>query len=273
MRNSPNRRDQYDMQRLTKLNAKPWQIEVLKKNPKYTSWGNYEDYMSDKKVGWGSPIEYNSFSDVFKLDDLNELVNFYFELYRVNHKCPHCKGSGLNSATHQISEDWYDFNHTGRKWSDKITDDEVFELLKHGRLGDFTKYNGFYDEDLQKWLAWSEGQKVEIAPPTPEEIPSAEEVNRRERGRGMGHDAINRWICIEQRAKRLGVFGSCEYCNDGCIYDEPEAKVGLQLWYLHPRKGASRGVYIKNIKEKELPDVIKYLKEAAERNANRFSNL
>jgi hypothetical protein len=60
---------------------------------------------------------------------------------------------------------------------------------------------------------------------------------------------------------------------DGRIYDEPEARVALQLWFIHPRKGASRGVYIKNIEEKEVPEVIAYLKEAAERNANRFSKL
>jgi len=49
--------------------------------------------------------------------------------------------------------------------------------------------------------------------------------------------------------------------------------VALQLWILHPRKGASRGVYIKNIEENEVPEVIQYLKIAAERNSNRFSKL
>jgi hypothetical protein len=229
--------------------------------------------MSGDGKGWGSPQELESFSERWGLNDLNELVNFYFEINRKNHKCPHCDGEALNPATKQISDDWYDFENTGRKWNDKITDDEVYELLKHNRLSDFTDYKGYYDEDLQKWLGWVGGERVEVAPPTPEQIPSAEEVNRRERGRGMGHDAINRWICIKQRAKRLGVYGKCEHCEDGVIYDEPEARVALQLWFLHPRKGASRGVYIKNIKENEVPDVIAYLKEAAERNANRFSKL
>jgi hypothetical protein len=45
------------------------------------------------------------------------------------------------------------------------------------------------------------------------------------------------------------------------------------LWVLHPRKGASRGIYIKNIEENEVEDVLKYLKQAAERNANRFSKI
>ena len=57
------------------------------------------------------------------------------------------------------------------------------------------------------------------------------------------------------------------------IYDEPEAKIALQLWFLHPRKGCSRGVYVKNIEESDVPNVIEYLKEAAKRNAERFSKL
>lgn len=64
-----------------------------------------------------------------------------------------------------------------------------------------------------------------------------------------------------------------KHCEGGFIYDEPEARVALQLWILHPRKGASRGVYIKNIEENEVSEVIQYLKSAAERNANRFSKL
>jgi hypothetical protein len=276
MRTVPNRREISDIEEINKLQAKPWQIDLLNKNPEYVFWGNYEDGMSSTDKGWGSPQELDSFSQRWGLDELNELVNFYFEVYRKNHQCPHCEGAGINPETKEISDNWYGFNNIGRKWCDKITDDEVYELLKCSRLNEFTDYRGFYYKDLNVWMSWVGGQKVQIDPPTPEQIPSAKEVNdaQNNRKRGfIGHDAINRWICIEQRAKRLGVYGKCEHCVDGRIYDEPEARVALQLWFIHPRKGASRGVYIKNIKEKEVPEVIAYLKEAAERNANRFSKL
>lgn len=277
MRTAPNRRNNSDIEEINRLNAKPWQIDLLNKNPEYVFWGNYEDSMSDSKQGWGSPQELTSFSDSWELNELNELVNFYFEIYRKNHQCPHCKGEGLNDETKKLSEDWYDFKHTGRKWCDNITDDEVYALIQGGRLRDFTNYKGYYDEDLDVWFGWENRLKIQIEPPTPEQIPSAKDVNDAQNSRGqgfMGHDAINRWICIEQRAKRLGVYGKCEHCDgNGVIYDEPEARVALQLWFIHPRKGASRGVYINNIKEHEVPEVIAYLKEAAERNANRFSKL
>jgi len=67
------------------LKADKWMLDLLKLNPAYTSWGPYEDYMSGPKDGWSSP----QFRDGWKacdfgLDDLNEVVNFYFEIERAN---------------------------------------------------------------------------------------------------------------------------------------------------------------------------------------------
>lgn len=271
MRSYPNRRSESDMKALADLNAKPWQVELLNKNPNYVYWGNTEDSMSDNNGGWRSPQELEKFSDRWNLDEYNELVNFYFELSRASHRCEHCNGEGLNPETKQLSDDWYDFEGTGRKWSKNITSVEVEALVKRGRINDITNFRGWYDEDLDKWIAWVGKEKMEVDPP---QYPTAEEVNIWASGRGFGHDAINKWICVEARAKHLGIYGKCEHCEgNGHIYDEPDAKVSLQLWFLHPRKGASRGVYIKNIEENDIPEVIAYLKEAAERNANRFSKL
>lgn len=112
--------------------------------------------------------------------------------------CPACDGSGQNPETKQISDDWYDFGGTGRRWCDQITQDEVDALAKGGRLHDFTSH-------FVPGKGW-----VANDPPT---IPTAEQVNAWSRGRGFGHDAINRWICVETRAKRLGVYGKCPACK------------------------------------------------------------
>jgi hypothetical protein len=45
------------------------------------------------------------------------------------------------------------------------------------------------------------------------------------------------------------------------------------MWVLHPRKGCSRGVEVKNIKQNELPEIFKYLRSAADRNAERFGKI
>lgn len=242
MRNYPE--NEYDLKELEKLNAEDWQIEMLKKNPEYVYWGNYEDYMASKNGGWSNPIELNSVKELWELDELNELVNFYFGLNRENHECKECEGTGLNKETKQLSDDWYDFEGTGRKWSNKLNQHEVDVLWEVGRLHcDF------------------------------KEKPTADEVNRKER-KVFLHEAINRSHCIETRAKDLGIYGYCKYCNgEGYIYDEPKAKLYLQMWFLHPRKGCSRGVLLKEIKRDEIEEVLGYLKEARQRNYDRFSKL
>jgi Mg2+-importing ATPase len=47
--------------------------------------------------------------------------------------------------------------------------------------------------------------------------------------------------------------------------------LGIVLCYLHPRKGCSRGVRVKEIRRDELPAVLAFLKTAADRNAERFA--
>jgi hypothetical protein len=275
--------DKYDTKELEELNAKPWQIELLKKNPSYNSWGNQEDYMSKEGTGWDTRVFASSVEEgLWELDDYNELVNFYFELYRNSVECKVCERSGLNPETKKLSDDWYSFDKTrwvyvnsNRRyndlaWSNHLTEIEVEALVKAGRLRDLIDINCYYEEDEEKWYAWINGEKQIIDPP---KMPTPEEVNIWNQS-GMGHDSINQWIAVEARAKHLGVYGKCEHCGGkGHIYTEPEAKIGLQLWILHPRKGCSRGVYINEIKEHEVDKVIEHLRKAKDRNNDRFSRL
>jgi hypothetical protein len=142
----------------------------------------------------------------------------------------------------------------------------------HRRLGDLMEdYRGHFDEEKNCWMQWTPNGNVECDPPT--KYPTPDEVNEWAK-KGFGHDAINRWICVEARAKNLGVYGKCEHCGGkGYIFDEDEVTLSLQLWVLHPRKGCSRGVLIKNIRESDMPAVYELLRTAAERNANRFAKI
>ena len=129
--------------------------------------------------------------------------------------CRFCGGCGLNPATKQIEDDWYDFDRTGARWDSRLTLHEVAALVEAGRLHDFTH-------------TWSrETGWVEKDPPY---LPTSAEVNEWSK-RGMGHDAINRWICVEARAKRWGVHGPCEYCDgDGDEWRTPEDKQAAEDW-------------------------------------------
>lgn len=257
MRSTPE--DKYDNKELAKLNAADWMVDALKMNPSYVWWGPYEDYMCGDDKGWESRSILEKWEDNnFDLDDLNEVVNFYFEIERATVNCDHCEQSGLNPASKKISDDWYAFENPQERWSHDITQDEVQALVDGNRLYDFThtwdKENG--------WVRREDGY-----------VPTAKEVNDWSR-KGMGHDSINHWICSEQRAKRLGVYGQCKHCDgQGFTYTEPHAKLGLVLWVLHPRKGCSKGVHIKHIEQDKLPKAVEYLKEAMQRNADRFSGL
>lgn len=268
----------FDEDEIDILKAEQWQIDLLKLNPEYPHWGNYEDYMSGGS-GWDAPLEQEEWGNQFGLDDLNELVNFYFELRRESHQCPHCEGTGLNPETKKLSEDWYSFGNeqwisvnqnrrfNNKAWQYHLTEVEVKALCESGRLSDLM--DGQYRYDDGQWLKLVEREWQPCEEPT---YPTPEKVNEWNKT-GFGHDAINHWVAVKARAEHLGVYGECKHCTEGRIYDEPFARVGLQLWYLHPRKGCSRGVYIKNIKEEELPEVFAYLLEAKERNNDRFGKI
>jgi len=272
----------YDADEVKVLNAEEWQLECLKKNPDYCSWGNYEDYMTNKDSQWGSAIELETVCELWGLDELNELVNFYFEVTRENESCEHCDQTGLNPETKQLRDSWYSFDksewisinrnkrYNNLAWQYHLTEVEIKELVKHGRLNDLMTTRCSFDKETEKWYGWIDGTKQEIEEP---EYPTPESVNAWAI-KGFGHDSINQWIAVEARARYLGVYGHCEHCDgQGYIYTEPKAKLSLQMWFIHPRKGSSRGVYLKNIEQNELETVIEYLKEARQRNYDRFSML
>lgn len=129
-----------------------------------------------------------------------------------------CDGTGQNPATKQIGDEWYDHGGDGSKrWCYAITQDEVDALVEAGRLHDLTS-------------TFTPGSGWAKDPAKPH--PTAEQVNAwAQSERIFGHDAINRWICVETRAKRLGVYGVCEKCGgEGIVWATPEAKAASEAW-------------------------------------------
>lgn len=247
--------DKSDREEIEGLGAAPWQIEALRLNPGYCAWGPYEDYMAEKGGGWNAAVLGGRWGEDGGrppgLDDLNEVVNFYFSLERDSTECEACGGSGLNPASRAISDGFYAHSSpTGIGWNGAITEDEVEALIANHRL-------------------WRPGEKRPR--PTAAEVNAANGPGRR----GFGifcHDAINRWILIETRCKRLGVWGICGVgpCLNGRVFTETACRLALTLWVLHPRKGCSRAWGIREIPEAALPEVYGYLAAAAKRNAARF---
>jgi hypothetical protein len=202
--------------------------------------------MSKDGEGWDSAQFFNTWRDFgpWQLDDLNEVVNFYFSVKRESEECFYCKGTGYSKEAKKIADDWYGFENPKNRWCDKITQDESDALWEEGRLGFHFK-----------------------------ERPIAEDVNSWSLV-GLGHDEINRSICVKKRVERLNLELTCQNCEGrGILYIEPEAHVSLTLWVLHPRKGCSRGIEVKRVEKSEINEIIKFLKKAERRNSKRFSNL
>ena len=175
---------------------------------------------------------------------LNQVWKGYLNPYSF-HECKACDGTGESRESKALSDSWYNFKSpTGKGWNDELTQDEVDALVKADRLFDLTRVplNEKQKKDLEEkiknggnsWLPYNNGHK-----------PTAEEVNQMVKERKLHHDCINRWICVEQRAKRLGITNTkCEFCNgDGGFYFndkikkaekfkpvEPPIGEGYQLW-------------------------------------------
>lgn len=135
-------------------------------------------------------------------------------------ECKPCDRTGLNPATKKIDDDFYDFEGSGRRWNDKITQDEVKALVREGRLMNWT-------HTCERGKGWTVKD--------PPYMPTAEEVNLAN-GPGKSilnsHDAINRGILVETRAKRLGVYGRCVCCDGhGEIWFSEEIRQRADDWY------------------------------------------
>ena len=109
----------------------------------------------------------------------------------------------MSAKAREIANGWYD-----EDWCHHITQDEVQALVDQGRLMHFTHT---WNRE-QGWQRRDDGY-----------VPTAAEVNAWSVS-GMGHDGINRWICVTQRCKRLGIEVSCKHCDDGQIWVSPEVR-------------------------------------------------
>jgi hypothetical protein len=235
-----------DADEAAELNAEAWQINLLTTNPSYCSWGPHEDYMWKEGSGWDSRVIIPSWKEFgWELNDLNECANFYFEINRPSVECESCGGNGYHPEAQQVVRSFYQHSCLPGEWAwnAAITEDEALALILDGRA--------------------KEGD-------------TAESINAQNRpgARSFGHDAINRHILIDARLTRLELPKTCPSCEGkGYVYTSERALVSLVLWWLHPRKGCSRGVEIGGIAEADLPDIRSFLKSAADRNAERFAGV
>ena len=126
----------------------------------------------------------------------------------------------IQSKTLELSNNFYSHSSsTGKGWNSEITQEEMEMLIKKQRLGN----------------------------PLREVMPSLEAINNANRTIGGGnflynHDAINRMLLIEFRAKKLGIFGKCRECHgEGSIYTGPWPTQPYLVAYTSKERRQQRG--------------------------------
>ena len=223
---------------------KPWMVEELRKNWQYVSWGPHEDYqwVSDF-FHPNSPRTYpnwNNFCCSFQGGDHpsdesdrsgGEVVGWYFQLARNFKDCEACKRTGLNCRSREIKDTW--------RFS--LTQDEVDVLVADGRLEEFLTVSNeaqvarlLEQGKIGQQHAQELSAKISEGTTRWREGVSAQEVNSEH---VCAIDALM-WICVELRAKRLGVWGLCSGCSgEGSIPVEDQGRLQLVLWVINHNTG------------------------------------
>lgn len=291
--------DEYEVEELAHLAPEPWMVELLALNPPYVSWGPHEDHMCNTGDGWDSRKIIDSWQEFgpWGLDEYNECVNFYFEIGRDSKPCETCGGKCRHPHAQWITESWY--RHTSPFTTpdpDEIRSKQLLQrfgcqftdsVLGRGTLPPDDVVALYGNPFLEHCVSTMDNGGEWATNLTQDETdalwdqhrlrlefknkPTAEEVNAWAKSRrGIGHDAINSWICSRRRCERLGVPYDCPSCKGHGSHFIAPAHINLVLWILHPRKGCSRGVEVR-ITQQDLPMVFDWLQEAAKRNASRFA--
>jgi hypothetical protein len=189
--------------------------------------------------------------------------------YRACSQCPECGGTGLSEPASRFADQWYgyapfdprstgsqDFSasnpvvqararqivgrHASRalvdleaqrlaeyyndQWCHHLSQEDVEALVAARRLPEFT-HRPLNEEQAAAMAPGSYWTKEPNG-----YHPSAEEVNKWSIG-SVGHDAINRSVCIEARCEREGVAYCCAECNgSGDQWESEEDRLAAEAW-------------------------------------------
>lgn len=146
--------------------------------------------------------------------------------------CTACGRTGLNADSRKLIDEWYGFGlgSEARAWKLNLDQDDVHALIAEDRLWEFTHVP--IDEQQRQELAdqAANGGDSHFLSYKTGYVPDAEDVNAWAR-RHNYHDRINMSICVEAKARRLGIFGLCKYCEgNGCYFANDEIRILHDQW-------------------------------------------
>lgn len=122
-------------------------------------------------------------------------------------------------------------NHFKGAWCYNLIQADVDALVAGGRLHEFTRVARTPDQHAVLTLQRAAGKGYWL-PEHNGYTPTAEEINAWAM-LGMGHDALNAWICIEARLIREGYDPEtkCVDCDgEGCMWPSQAIKAAAEEW-------------------------------------------
>ena len=162
---------------------------------------------------------------------------------RAVERSPEFFGAGSDAMSREAQRLCDLFNSS---WSHHLDEQDVAALLKAGRLSDFTRRPRTEEQkaEYERIEAVNNANRANPVKGYKYEffsngyIPTPQEVNDWSIG-GFGHDAINCWVCVKAKAKRLKYPTSCAVCKgEGSLWDSPENKHRAEHWkQLEPPTG------------------------------------
>lgn len=280
-----------------------WMIEELRRNPGYCNWGPREDCQwIEETDDPNSPRQFSTWAHFKRCFTVGkhpettadrsggEIVNWYFQLDRLRRVCSDCKGSGLNLETKKLWDEWYSYP-PGDGWQSRLEQDEIDALVEHGRLRSFVEMPTLSSlEDLvaegkidraEADARWERRDKSKdriagdgvVSNHTVrwrDHVP-AEEVNAQ---KSAFSDQVTQHICVEVRAKRLGVYGLCPTCEgEGCVFVERRGRLSMVFWCVNPRTGQNYGIDVRDIDEGDLPEIYEFVRTCGQRLADHLDLL
>jgi hypothetical protein len=204
--------------------------------------------------------------------------------YSFSKDCEHCDGTGYGPEAKRFSDQWHGYvpfdpsetgsvpflpshpaivafaqRNTSRElnqfermmlYGKTLNDDEVVIAECDRLVGMWNKQWCHHLEQADVDALWADGRLSDFNPDWRENhnenvpSPSAATVNEWSIC-SMGHDAINKWICIRAKCERLDIKKDCEHCDGGNIWPskmhkwleeegwqkiEPPTGDGYQVW-------------------------------------------
>jgi len=192
----------------------------------YVGWGPEEDYTCEP----GRTVYHATWQDFLGAvqTPAREIHDFYFEHHVESEDCACCAGSGKNEKYAELERNF----HGPRGWGKNLSQEEIDALAEAGRLGRNVGKGDVTPETLGRHLG------------------------------PIGHDAINRWILVPVRAKRLGIStDDCFECVGTGKVPVADAVIKLHVWTFDTAAGTSRVDTVQSIAPDEIGEVRQFMEE------------